>query len=248
MYTLRTRIKKDIVCEFVAPTKKSNKVIIVCGGMPGYPGRNSELLSWLAKKGYWAFLPRYRGSWESGGKFLKVSPHQDVLDVIDALPKGFKDLWSGKNLKIKNPQVYLIGSSFGGTAVLLASKNSKVKKVIALSPVIDWREEDKNTIEPIDFLAKFTKEAFGDGYRITNDGWKKLKGGNFFNPITEIKKFEAKKIFIIYAKNDKVVSSKTTKKFVEQLNCKSIVLNKGGHLSLSKNIPDFWPKIKKFFD
>jgi len=60
-YTLRARIKNKIISEFVPPSKKSNKVIILCGGMPGYPAKK-ELMFFLAEKGFWVFSPRYRGS------------------------------------------------------------------------------------------------------------------------------------------------------------------------------------------
>jgi esterase/lipase len=247
-YTLRTRFKKEIVCEFVVPNKKSNKVVIVCAGMPGYPGRSNEMLFTLARRGYWAFLPRYRGTWESGGKFLQKSPHQDVLDIIEELPKGFKDIWSGKILQIKNPQVYLIGSSFGGPAVILASKNKQVKKVVAFSPVVDWREEKDNVVEPLDWMEKFIQEAFGGGYRFSHEDWKKLEQGKFYNPVEELKNIDAKKLFIIHADDDKIVGAPPVKYFVKKLGCQAIFLKKGGHLSARTVMkPEFWRKIKKFF-
>ena len=112
-FTLRTRFKKEIVAEFVPPSRHSRKAIIFCGGMPGIPAKK-ELLLFFAKKNYWIFFPRYRGSWESGGSFLKLSPEQDILDIIDGLPRGFRDLWSGKTMRVKPEKVYLFGSSFGG--------------------------------------------------------------------------------------------------------------------------------------
>jgi alpha-beta hydrolase superfamily lysophospholipase len=249
MYTLRTRIKKDIVCEFVAPKKRSNKVVIVCAGMPGYPGRSDEMLFWLAKRGYWAFLPRYRGTWESGGKFLQKSPHQDVLDIIDQLPKGFIDLYNNKNYKIKNPKVHLIGSSFGGPAVILASQNPKVKKAVAFSPVVDWREEVHSKTEPMPWLEKFTRAAFGEGYRFNHLDWKKLEKGEIYNPASAIKKLDAKKIFIVHASDDKVVDTRSVKKFIKELGCDNIILRRGGHLSARNAMkPQFWRKIKKFFN
>jgi len=247
-YTLRTRFKKEIVCEFVAPNKKSNKVIIVCSGMPGYPS-NKEMLFWLARRGYWAFLPRYRGTWESGGKFLQKSPHQDVLDIIDELPKGFKDLWSGKVSKIKNPQVYLIGSSFGGPAVILASQSSKVKKVVAFSPEVNWPREKENKVEPLDWMEKFTHEAFGAGYRLDHKDWKKLETGKFYNPASEIEKIDKKKILIIQALDDKHVCTPAVIEFINKLGCQNVILKKGGHLSVRNAMkPEFWKKIKKFFE
>ena len=90
MYTLRTRFKKEIVSEFLPPKKRSNKVIIICGGMPSYPSKR-ELQFFFRKKNFWSFVPRYRGSWESDGTFMRKSPHLDVLDIVDSLPKGFAD-------------------------------------------------------------------------------------------------------------------------------------------------------------
>lgn len=246
MQILRTKFKKEIISEFSTPIKPSKKVIILCGGMPSYTGRQNDLMEFLAKKGYWVFLPRYRGSWESGGSFLKISPHQDVIDIIDELPRGFHDLFSGKKYEIKNPEIYLIGSSFGGPAVILASKDKRVKKVVALSPVINWREK----LNPsLDFMAKFMDIAFGNGYRFTIKNWNKLKSGKFYNPINEIKSLDAKKLFIIHAKDDEVVYSKPSEDFAKLTGCKFILLKTGGHLSLSNlMLPKFWNKIKKFLD
>ena len=67
-YASRTRFAKDIVTEFFPPARKTKrqKVVIICGGMPGMPG-SSYLLEFFSKKGFWVFNPRYRGTWESGG-------------------------------------------------------------------------------------------------------------------------------------------------------------------------------------
>jgi esterase/lipase len=244
MDTLRTRIKKEIVAEFLPPTIGSDKVIIICGGMPSYSSKK-DLMVFLAKKAYWVFVPRYRGSWESDGSFLKLSPHQDILDMFDQLQSGFSDLYGGKKYKVNNPMVYLVGSSFGGPAALLASRDKRVKKAVVLSPVIDWRVESNEG--PIDRLNKFTRYAFGNGYRFTKENWNKLKTGKFYNPMNEINSFDPNKILIIHAKDDKTVYSKTSETFAKKIKCKLILLKKGGHLSTS-NIMNtvFWEKINDF--
>ncbi|HLC99350.1 MAG TPA: prolyl oligopeptidase family serine peptidase [Patescibacteria group bacterium] len=243
-YVLRTRIKREIVAEFILPVGRSNKVIILCGGMPGYPAKK-ELMFFLADKGYWVFLPRYRGTWESDGSFLKKSPHEDVIDVIDSLSSGFTDLWNNKRHKIKNPKIHLIGSSFGGPAVILASKDKRVKKAVAFSPVIDWRVETK--LEPLDWMGKFTKSAFGNGYRFKQKDWDKLKSGKFYNPITEIKTLNKNKLYIIHAKDDEVVYANDSVKFAKELGCKITLLQKGGHLSTSMLLKAaFWKRVEEF--
>lgn len=244
MYLLRTRFKKEIVCEFLPPARKSLKAVILCGGMPAYPAKK-DLAIFLAKKGFWVFLPRYRGSWESGGKFLKKSPHKDIIDIIDELAKGFKSLWDGKIYKVKPARIYLIGSSFGGAAVLLASQDSRVVKVMAFSPVIDWRVESKE--EPVDFMAKFVKLAFGNGYRFSQKDWNKLKTGKFYNPMSVARKIDGNKIFIIAAKDDKIVPIRPAKNFAKITKCKILLLKKGGHLSMSYLAkPRFYKKFKEF--
>ena len=200
----------------------------------------------LAEKGFWVFSPRYRGSWESDGSFLEKSPHLDVIDVIDSLSSGFTDLWNNKKYRIKNPKVYLIGSSFGGPAAILASKDTRVKKVIALSPVIDWGVESK--LESINWMGRFTRIAFGNGYRFRQKDWDKLKDGKFYNPASELGKLDKNKIYIIHAKDDEVVSIEPAIKFAKELDCKITVLKKGGHLSISNlSRATFWKKVQSFF-
>lgn len=244
IYTLRTRIKHKIVAEFVRPSRRSNRVIILCTGMPSYPAKK-ELMFFLAAQGYWVFLPRYRGSWESEGWFLARSPHWDIIDVIDSLSSGFFDLWHNKKYRIKNPKIYLIGSSFGGPAVILASQDKRVKKAVALSPVIDWRRETK--LEPIDWLGKFIRLAFGNGYRFKPKDWNKLKRGAFYNPMASVHKLDKDKLYIIHAQDDKVVYADTSVEFAQKLGCKITLLRTGGHLSTSNLMrPSFWKKVSNF--
>jgi len=230
MYLLRTRFKKEIVCEFLPPARKSNKVIILCGGVPSMPG-NKKLAEFLSEKGFWVFKPRYRGSWESDGNFLEKSPEIDIRDVIDGLFEKIVSIYDGIEYDIKPKKIYLVGSSFGGPAVILNSKDERVTKVFAFSPVIDWSVESKT--ESIDWLGEFTKQAFGNGYRFSDKDWNKLKTGKFYNPISFPDKIDPKKVFIVYSKDDEVVPFGSTKDFINKNSCKSLLLNKGGHLSTS---------------
>ncbi len=245
MPILLTKIKNQIICEFLPPAKSSNQVVIFCFGMPSYPGRRSELMEFFSKRGYWVFIPRYRGSWESTGKFLAKSPHLDVIDIINQLPKGFKDLWSGEKKKIFSPQVFLIGSSFGGPAALLASADKRVKKVVALAPVVDWLTE--GPAEPLDHLARFVKNAFTGAYRSDDDIWKKLRGGKFYSPSFSASKLVADKIMIFHARDDEVVPFGPTAELARKIGAKFVPLESGGH-GLARRImePFFWRKINKF--
>src|SRR5215831_13036140 len=164
----RTRFKRHIVTEFLPPSLSGRKqrVIILCDGMPSIP-RKQPLAEFLASKGFWVFYPRYRGAWESGGEFLRLSPHQDILDVIDELSKGFRELAFGRRFKVKPDEIFVIGGSFGGAAAILAAIDRRVKRVIANCPVVDWailpaaeKAETSNRS-----YAAYIREAFGNGYR-----------------------------------------------------------------------------------
>lgn len=226
-HLLRTRFATDIVATFLPPAKPSNKVIILCDGMPGLPG-NKRLQELLSRKGYWSFYPRYRGAWESGGEFLAEEPSKDIADVIDALDRPFTSLWDGEEYEIENPKIIIFGMSFGGPAALLNSKNEKVEKVVCISPVVDWREESED--EPLEHLGKIVAASFGQGYRFSKENWSKLGSDEFYNPAGQTGNIDGSKVFIIHAKDDTVVAAPPVEKFAEKIGAKLWMMNKGGHL------------------
>jgi len=84
----RTRFRQQIVAEFLPPSRerKTQKVVILCDGMPSIPRKQSPS-EFLPAKGFWVKYPRYRGAWESYGRFLEKSPPEDILNIIDDLPR-----------------------------------------------------------------------------------------------------------------------------------------------------------------
>ncbi len=244
-YPMRTRFAKDILAECMIPAKKSRKVVILA---PGAPGGSSKgpLLKFLARKGFWAFVFRYRGSWESGGKFLKISPEKDIHAIMDQLPRGFKDAYAGKTFRIKNPEIYLIGTSFGGPAALLNSRDRRVKKVLCVSPVADWRAPSRE--EPLDWMEGFVRRAFGEAYRFSHADWKKLSSGKFYNPAGNLRAIDGSKVMIIHAKDDGVVEPRSVEKLAKATGARLIWRSRGGHLSSSLILkPAIWKKVRRFF-
>ena len=246
-YMLRTRFAKDIVTEFLPPSRatRRTRVIILCDGMPALPHAQA-FAEWLSQKGFWVFAPRYRGSWESGGVFLKRSPEEDVLDVISGLSKEFISFWDGKKFKLKPDELFVIGTSFGGPAAILASRDPRVKKIVAVSPVVDWRFQDK-TAEPFEVMERFVRNAFGNGYRIDARGYAKLKAGKFYAPMQHENEIDGEKLFIVHAKDDKVVRYQEVVKFAKGRGAKMILLKSGGHLSMRVVVEKYWKQIAKFF-
>ncbi len=186
-YPIRTRFAGDIVAEVLFPTKQTGKVAVIANGAPSSPCKKERLL-FLADRGYVVVFPRYRGTWESTGSFLEHSPAKDIRDVILELTKkkAITDVATGKAYPVRVLAVHLFGNSFGGPAVLLNTDLSIVKKVIAISPVLDWSKLGE--AEPFDFFVQFSQDGFGGAYRSKNKtDWYKLRDTDFYNPIAHTK-------------------------------------------------------------
>src|ERR1700730_13244369 len=58
----RTRFKKQILAEFLPPARdgKTQKLIILCDGMPSIPCKQHQS-EFLAAECFWVIYPRYRG-------------------------------------------------------------------------------------------------------------------------------------------------------------------------------------------
>lgn len=246
MYTLRTRFAKDIVAEFLPPAHKTKKqrVVIIASGAPSTPNKG-PVIKFFSQHGFWAIHFRYRGSWESSGKFLAIPPSQDIIDIAEQLPKGFKDLWNQKTYKIQPEQIIVLASSFGGAAGIIASQHQSIDKVVSFSPLIDWTRPGPD--EPYHKMIKFFAEAYGEGFRLAPHMWDKLKKGKFFNPINYINKVDGSKNLIIHAQDDRTCPYKITQDFAEQTGSKLITLSKGDHLGGSLIMkPRFYKLFLKF--
>ena len=247
----RTRFAKQIVAEFLPPARpgQAQRVVVVCDGMPSIP-RKQPLVEFLARQGFWVFYPRWRGSWESDGEFLKISPEQDLFDVLDQLPRGFRETAFGRRFRVQPDQVFVIGGSFGGAAALLASLDPRITKVVANCPVVDWsilgQEREKETSNPS--YPAYIREAFGNGYRLSSRNWNKLGAGRFFNPIARVKDFDPNKVLMFHAKDDPYIPWRSVAVFARATGIKLKLLARGGHLSTQAVTLKFWPQISRFFE
>ncbi len=247
----RTRFKKEIVAEFLPPAgaRKKDRVILLCDGMPSMP-RKQPLVEFLSRKGYWVIYPRWRGAWESDGQFLQDPPEKDLSDIIDELSRGIRETAFGQKFKLLPQEIFVIGGSFGGAAALLASLDPRVKKVIANCPVVDWsilRNEQRKETSNKSYAA-YIREAFGNGYRLTEKNWNKLHSGTFFNPAHRVNEFVASKAMMFHAKDDPFVPWRSVSKFARKTGIELRLLNRGGHLKTENVVRTYWPQIKKFFD
>lgn len=251
MIMFRTRFKNEILAEFLPPTlaRKKQRVIILCDGMPSIP-RKQGLCEFLAAKGFWVIYPRYRGAWESGGEFLQRSPQEDILAVLDELPGGFREIAFGREFSVTPDELFVMGGSFGGAAAILAALDSRVKKVVANCPVTDWailERAEKAETSSANYAA-YIREAFGNGYRLTDANWRKLRLKNFYNPWQRRKEIDGTKVMIIHAKDDPNVAYAGSDRFARATGCLLKPVQRGGHLSTEAVVRRYWLQIEKFFD
>lgn len=242
---IRTRFARDIVAEVFFPEKQTGRVAILATGAPSGSSKK-ERLQFLADQGYVAIFPRYRGTWESNGWFLKHSPANDIRDVVLELQKKkyVTDIFTREVYPVKVSAVHLFGGSFGGPAVLMNSHLPIIKKVIVYSPVIDWSAEGED--EPFDEFVRYSCEGFGGAYRTKQKSdWKKLVRTDFYNPINHVEKIDGKKIFIIHAKDDTVVPCDPVIPFVEKTGASYYLKPHGGH-RIKFEHRFLWKKIKAF--
>jgi dipeptidyl aminopeptidase/acylaminoacyl peptidase len=247
----RTRFKKKILAEFLpaAGRGRKDKVIILCDGMPSIP-RKQPLVNFLSSKGYWVFYPRYRGTWESGGEFLEHSPHEDILHVIDELPKGFAELAFGERFSLSPRKIFVIGGSFGGAAAILSSLDPRVNKVIANCPVVDWailaEEQKLETSNPS--YPDYIRQAWGNGYRLRDGNWEKLRKGRFFNPALHVDQITPSKVMVFHALDDPYIPYQGVKDFALRTGVKLKTLRRGGHVRTEYVVQRYWADIRRFFD
>lgn len=247
----RTRFKKDIVAEFLPPSRalKMQRLIILCDGMPSIP-RKQPLSEFLAQKGFWVIYPRYRGSWESGGEFLAKSPHEDILEILDEFPTELAEIAFGKRFALAPDKIFVIGGSFGGAAAILLSLDARINAAVANCPVTKWaildREEKMETAN--ENYAEYIREAFGNAYRLSDANWNKLRSGRFYNPWRHRKEITPSKLLMFHAQDDPYVPFEGSRRFADATGVKLKSLRRGGHISTDYITRRYWSEIKKFFD
>jgi pimeloyl-ACP methyl ester carboxylesterase len=247
----RARFKNEIVVEFLPPsrTQRKQRLIILCDGMPSIP-RKQPLSEFLAAKGFWVIYPRYRGAWESGGEFLAKSPHEDILDVLDELPKELKEIAFGQRFRLAPDQVFVIGGSFGGAAAILSSLDRRVTRVVANCPVVDWSilDEAEKAETSKENYADYIRHAFGNGYRLSDANWGKLRGGTFYNPWHHRNEIDGSKVLMFHAKDDPNVPYQRTREFAKLTGAGWKSIKRDGHISTDYVVRRYWVQIKKFFE
>jgi esterase/lipase len=203
----------------------------------------------LSSYGFSVIYPRYRGTWESGGLFLERTPLQDIKEIIEHCLKGkVIDLYSKKEFKIKNKKIYLLGSSFGGTVALAGADIKQVRKICALSPIVDLeRHNNENNEQDLFKLFQFIEIAFNEAYRLSQQGKDKLLSGKLLNPKQTLPKKISNKIMIFFDKSDTAVNWQKIVDYCDKNNLKCVKEKNVGHISWAKCDTKILKNIANFF-
>ena len=245
----RTRFKQDIIAEFVDPSRpqKKQKLIMLCDGMPSMPSKQ-PLAEFLATKGFWVIYPRYHGAWESGGEFLEVSARtsstsstnyplnlRKLLSVGASSWRRMKSLPSGEG-SAERRQFFC----------LWIDESHEWWQIVRLWIGAFWIRLRKR--KPQRRTAEYIREAFGNGYRLSDANWDKLRGGAFYNPWHHRTEIDASKVLMFHTKDDPNMLTSGPSNLRRSQASSSRRLPRGGHISTDYITRKYWPQIKRFFD
>ncbi len=231
-------------CDIALPLKiNKKKLVIICPGLPTNPS-NYDLLDFLSNNGFLCIYVRYSGTWGSYGSFLKDSPVKDIENIINIISKekSFIDSSNNQKVKLNFKEIILLGSSFGGSVCLVSgAKFKNVNKIIALSPIVNYRDHARNFNYPeekLDSLGNYLRKAYGKSYNFTSPDWKKFIEGKLdMNPDDYLDELGKKEIILFSGAKDKSISINRLKSFFDKLSSKKkkhYIFKNLGHLSFRR--------------
>ena len=204
-------------------SKKPKRFLIICHGCPSHPYDESPATNQrFMQDGLVLVYPEYIGTWGSDGQCNFENAVDTVLKTIKLLRKGAaKDINSGHVVNWKAEEIILIGGSFGGSVALVAgAKSGFIKKIVAISPVTDWRTHKKSGFKEEDLahVWKIIKEGLNNYWRARKQDYARLMKGELdLNPVDYIGILKEKNTFLIHGIYDKDVNYRRSENFHKQL-------------------------------
>jgi len=237
-----------IFFEYVLQDRIADAVVI----LPGFPSRNdhNDLIESFFEKGFHVFVPKYRGSYQSSGKFLLKNPVDDLIMFAENMDKGIaKSLWDNSKQHFKINKKILVGSSFGGAIALgLAAKSGKFSHLILASPIWDFRKHNENWDEQnLQQVLEYVTRAYENCYRINFDDFlKRMKKFKELYPEFYLSKLQKMPVLVMHDPNDKIVAFKHTKNILPKFANATYIEHYLGHGLSDSLINAYWKDIDKF--
>ena len=163
---------KLYIADLYIPERAVNNIVILVPGLPKSSSAEKIIKTFLST-GSAVLYPNFSGTFDSGGEFDGMQCVNDVREFIEwAQQPELTELYFGKKIELNlNKKIVLAGMSFGAIASLLAC-NDKVDKLILLSPVLLFNQNEISKIVSFDFqsqmdsLLTLLEKAFPFTYRV----------------------------------------------------------------------------------
>jgi pimeloyl-ACP methyl ester carboxylesterase len=208
--------------------KSKNTVVVVCHGFSDTKETLQYYYLPLAYHGYTILAYDARGIGES----KKVGRRSQFLKRIDDYRKIIE--WVKDQDQLKNKIIYSVGFSVGAITVLCGGfSNVYIEKIIAVSSISYYKQNlpKNNPIVMLSYLFRGVKlfpnkeenEKLSP-YIVIEKSKRLLSEDTWRN--------YSKRIFLIHARNDKIIKFKNFKENAELLDLSqenTLILNKGGH-------------------
>jgi hypothetical protein len=208
------------------------------------------LIALFYEKGYHVFVPRYRGTYQSTGKFLSKNPVDDMMNLMKDLDEGeIKSLWDGKKQSFRVNKKILVSSGFGAAIALgLAAKSGMASHVILQSPIWDFKVHNASGDEQdIEKMSEFVRGAYKNCYRYTFKNFgKKMSKFEELNPAFYLPRVSEMPILVMHDPNDKVVNFRHTKEKLALLQRATYLEHYLGTKLKADMLVPYWKDIDKF--
>ena len=208
--------------------RSNETVVIVCHGFSDKKETLDYYYLPLAYQGYTILVYDARGTGES----KKVGKRSQFIKRIDDFKKIVS--WIENNNELKSYEIFAVGFSIGAITVLCGGFSSEnIKKIIAISSMSYYKQNlpKYNLIVMLSYLIKGVK-LFPNN-----------KENKKISPYIVIEQFKSlisdeewgqfsQRVFLIHAKNDKIIKFKN---FIENVTLlgitekNTLILKKGGH-------------------
>ncbi len=237
----------DLFFEFLTHEEPSDTILF----LEGFPssGSHNEMIKFLYDQGYNIFVPHYRGTYQSKGKFLSKNIVKDFVEFVREMKKEeATNLWDMSKVNFKIKDLIIIGGSFSGAVCCGLASEIEFNKMILFAPVLDFRRlNEKGDEENPNQLMPFVKRAYRNLIRF-----------NFKDLSKKISKYEETlpehyesrlnlPTLILHDPNDKTVSIRLSKKLADKRTNVRLIEHEYDH-GTWKPLMGEWPKIKKFLN
>lgn len=193
---------------FIANDSTEKETVILVKGFPGNDS-NFDLAHALMRNGVNVILFNHRGAWGSRGTFM----YSNCLEDIDGVISYILQPEMQKKLRVDPERISLVGRSYGGAVSLIqGSKNSKVKKIVAISSAnYGTIMRDYNDLSELSRFSNYMKKQIMIDTDIDAFLQEMLDNKSEFDVVTYAEQLQSKKVLILEDtdKNDDWISKLT---------------------------------------